>query len=306
MNNKKTRKNHGVSRSFTEKNKDIELRTPCNSVYSVVILLVLLCVSCTTLVEKTGRVLDGSAFAEKKVAAYQSPALEIQQMRSKAGEQSLLITLRRFPTMKIRGSSPNEQGEFTILSLDYLGGNPHGWNEYRLDLSGIGAITLGETTATLSIVDEIETVGISAGRIRRYDTRITGTEALTSLRNRHERILVLAEWLNSPDNPSVKSCANQKQFVQHWKPILFPEITPKKKRPALWQQEGDRWVRAEDIRWNASYTERVFPEVLRPIRDSGTMLRDWEEALDWIFIECEWPRITETLSGETVLQKKKK
>jgi hypothetical protein len=254
--------------------------------------------------EKAGRALDGSAFAEKKVAAYQSPMLEIQQMRSKAGEHSLLITVDRFPAIKIRGTSPDESGEFTITSLDYLGSSPHGWNEYRLDLLGTGNLVLGETTATLSIVDEIETVGISAGRIRRYDTRITGTEALTGLRNRRERLIALAEWMNSPENPATKAYDSQKEFEQYWKPVLFPEIAAKKKRPELWQQEGDRWVRAEDIRWNASYTERVFPEALRPIRDSGTMLRDWEEAVDWIFIECEWPRITEALLGETVLQKR--
>jgi len=273
---------------------------------SLFILLTALCFSaCTTLVEKAGTALDGSAFAEKKVAAYQSPMLAIQQMQNKAGEHSLLITMGKFPAMKIRGTAPNAQGEFTITSLDYLGGSPHGWNEYRLDLSGMGNLVLGETTATLSIPDEIETVEISSGRIRRYDTRITGTEALTSLRNRRERIAAIAEWMNSPDNPAAKACINQKQFEQYWKPILFPEMIAKKKRPTGWQKEGDRWVRAEDIRWNTSYTERVFPELLRPIRDSGTMLRDWEEAVDWLFIECEWPRITEALSGETTLHKRK-
>jgi len=269
----------------------------------LMLLAALLCVSCTTLVEKAGTALDGSAFVEKKVAAYQSPMMEVQQMRSKAGEDSLLITMGRFPAMKIRGTAPNANGDFTITSLDYLGGNPHGWNEYRLDLSGMGTIALGDSTATLSIPDEIETVGISSGRIRRFDTRITGTEAVTSLRNRRERIIALAEWLNSADNPAARTHSGQKEFEQYWQPILFPEVTKKKKRPAGWQKEGDSWVKAEDIRWNASYTERVFPEVLRPIRDSGTLLRDWEEAIDWIFIECEWPRITEVLSGETTLYK---
>jgi len=278
-----------------------------NSVYSVVILLaIILYTGCASLMEKAGRALDGSGRAEKKVAVYRSPALEIQQTRSKAGEDALLITVGGFPAMKIRGSFPDERGEFAITSLDYLGSSPHGWNEYRLELAGAGSLVLGETTATLSIADEIEAVGILSGRIRRYDTRITGTEALTSLRNRRERLLVLAEWINSAENPAAKAYGSQKEFEKYWKPVLFPEIAAKKKRPESWRREGDRWVRAEDIRWNAGYTERVFPEVLRPIRDSGTMLRDWEEAVDWLFIECEWPRITEALMGETVLQKQKK
>ena len=277
-----------------------------NKFWAFMALASLLCTGCVSLMEKAGKALDGSGGAEKKAAEYRSPALTVQQMRSKAGEDSLLITVSKFPAMKIRGSFPDEQGEFTITSLDYLGGSPHGWNEYRLDLSGTGNLVLGETAATLSIVEEIETVGISSGRIRRYDTRITGTEALTSLRNRRERLLTLAEWMNDGENPAAAVCASQESFEKYWKPILFPEITAKKKRPEGWQREGDRWARAEDIRWNLDYTERVFPEVLRPIRNSGTMLRDWEEALAWIYIECEWPRITEALLGETVLQKQQK
>jgi hypothetical protein len=279
--------------------------------------------------EKTGKALDGSAFAEKKIAVYRTTGMELWEVQNKAGQRSVCIALQKFPTMLIRGSVPNEEGEFYLTSMDYLGGNTHGWNEYRLDLSGYGKLLLNEKTATLSLSDEIESVQISAGRIRRYDTRIVGNEALTYLRNRRERILSLTEWMNAPSlevapseegelseegGPSeetartepVKS-VSRNDFEKHWKPLLFPELVSKKKRPRDWQQEGDQWVKAEDIRWNASYTARTFPEELRAIRDSGTMLRDWEEALEWIYVEYEWNRITtELISNETVLHRAKK
>ncbi|MCL2762355.1 MAG: hypothetical protein FWD36_03980 [Treponema sp.] len=269
-------------------------------------IALLLCLGCTTVVEKTGQALDGSAFAEKNIATYQTPdpqgkkkvpaEMEIREMRNKAGEHSVLITLHTFPAMRIRGSAPDSRGEFQLTSLDYLGGNHHGWNEYRLDLFGSGNLVLGETTAALSIPGEIEPVEISFGRIKRYDTRITGTEALTSLRNRRERIVALAEWMNSrEDTPALD---NQKAFAQYWKPLILPEMVKKKNRPEHWQQEHDLWVKAEDIRWNTGYTERMFPEMLRPIRNSGTMLRDWEEALEWLYIEYEWERIKESLAKE--------
>jgi hypothetical protein len=35
------------------------------------------------------------------------------------------------------------------------------------------------------------------------------------------------------------------------------------------------------------------------------MLRDWEEALDWIYNEYAWGQIQETLARETVLTKRK-
>ena len=268
----------------------------------------LLCAGCVSLMEKTGQVLDGSAFAEKRTALYRTeknaePAMEIREMVNKAGERSVIVTLGQFPAMQLRGSSPAEKGEFYFTSLDYLGGSPQGWNEYRLDLYGQGILHLDETAARLSIPDSIEMVQISQGRIRRYDTRITGTEALTNLRNRHERILALAEWMNTREGSPAG--ASLKDFENHWKPILLPEMVARKYRPNGWQFDSDQWARAEDIRWNTSYTERVFPEVLREIRNSGTMLRDWEEAIDWLYITYKWDSINETLSRETVLGRRK-
>ena len=271
-------------------------------------LSVLICLSCVSMVEKTGQALDGSAFTEKQTAVYRTArnaggTMEIREMRNKAGDSSVVITLEQFPAMKIRAAAPDDQGIFQFMALDYRGGNIHGWNEYRMDLAGSGNLVLGETTARLSVPDEVHTIGISSGRIRRYDTRITGTDALSSLRNRYERILALAKWLN--DHENLPAFNSQKTFEEYWKPVLFPETVSKKKRPADWRQENDQWVRAEYIRWNTGYTERVFPEMLWTIRNSGTMLRDWEEAAEWIYIEYEWDRIWELLARETLLDKKK-
>jgi hypothetical protein len=186
------------------------------------------------------------------------------------------------------------------MSLDYLGGSPHGWNEYRLDLAAEGRLVLGETSAEVSIPDELIGVELSSGRIRRFDTRITGNEALVSLSNRRERILALTEWMPAPHDLS------RDDFEKYWKPVLFPELVSKKKRPEGWLQEGDKRVSAEDIRWNIGYTERTFPEELWGIRNSGTMLREWEEAFEGIYVEYAWNRIMELLARETVLNRTKK
>jgi hypothetical protein len=267
---------------------------------------------CVSLMEKSGQVLDGSAFAEKTVAVYRtgkkswtSAGIELREMRNKAGEHSVIITLDRFPAIKLRGSVPGENGEFHLTSLDYLGGNTNGWNEYRLEISSTGNMTQGETSLSFSI-GEIETLQISSGKIRRFDTRITGANALAGLNNRHERIAAVAEWMKGYNTSNTPPAADRKAFENYWEPVLFPELVSGSKRPADWQREGDQWNRAEDIRWNTSYTERVFPELLREIRNSGTMLRDWEEALEWLFVEYEWDRITELLSQETVLNKVKR
>jgi len=269
----------------------------------LIVLSLFLCVSCVSLVEKTGQALDGSAFAEKKTAVYKSPGMELWETRNKSGESSLIIMLSNYPTMKFRASAPNELGEFSLVSLDYLGGSPQGWNEFRMDLAGEGRLISDGRTASIRVRPEIEQIQISFARIKRYDTRLSGNEALTGLRNRYERIKAVAEWMNSRKNTSGEM--DVKNFVKYWKPILFPETASKKKRPPDWQRENDEWARAESINWNKGYTERQFPEEVREIRNSGTMLRDWEEALDWLYNEYEWSRIQETLSRETVLIKKK-
>jgi len=269
--------------------------------------MIILLTGCTSLVEKSGQVLDGSAFAEKKTALYQNgkkSPVKIQEMQNKAGEKSYLIMMQQFPAMKIRCSAPNSEGEMDLLSLEYLGGNTNGWNEYRLDLYGHGNLSLNNTSATLSLSEEVEAVQISWGRIRRYENRLSGDEALTGLRNRRERIVALSEWMNSIEgNPALDS---RKDFENHWKPILFPETVSKKKKPQNWQQENDQFSRAEDINWNISYTNRIFPELLHEVRNTGTMLRDWEEAVEWLYIEYEWERIMKLLSLETVLYKAKR
>jgi hypothetical protein len=268
-------------------------------------LILLLCSGCASLLELAGKALDGSAFAEKKTAVYRTSDMELWEMRGKTGGRSLIIMLEKYPTMRVRASEPNEQGEFSLVSLDYLGGSAQGWNEFKLDIAGEGTLVYGDKTAAISVHhDSVEPIQISFARIKRYDTRLSGNEALTLLRNRHERIKSITEWMNSRETPAEKM-DDVDDFEKYWKPILFPETVPKRKRPKDWQRQNDQWNRAESIRWNKSYTERQFPEELREIRNSGTMLRDWEEALDWIYNEYEWSRIREILSRETVLQKKK-
>jgi hypothetical protein len=274
---------------------------------------------CVSLAEKTGRVLDGSAFAEQTVAVYRTAntapasavaatkaaatkvAVELRELQNKAGGRSVGITLDRFPFMTLRGSAPDAKGGFYLTSLEYLSGTVAGWNEYAMDISGSGALALGETKAVLRISDAPQAAEIARGRIHRYDTRITGSEALTSLRNRRERIAALAGWMNSRED--APTGLERNAFERYWKPILLPEMVGVYRRPKGWELRADRWVRAEDIRWNTGYTERVFPEELREVRNSGTLLRDWEEAPGWIYLAYEWERIGELLSREHTLQR---
>jgi len=278
-----------------------------NYLYFVLLsAVILLCCSCVFLMEKTGQILDGTAFTEETTALYRASAgnedpvvLEITAVKNKDNEQSLIITIDKYPMMKLRTSYPGENGIFLFDTLEYLAGSTHGWNEFTMQLLGSGRFVPG-VRASFEITEEIEHIQITKARIHRYDTRIIGDDALFALRNRYERVTKLAQWMLSLNRPKGQTIND---FEKYWKPVLFPEIIFIWNKPDNWQRDGDIYLKAEDINWNTGYTERFFPEELRPVRNSGTLLRDWEEALSWIYLEYEWNNIVDLFSDTIYLTK---
>jgi len=280
--------------------------------YGFLVIFILLFGGCISVMEKAGRTIDGSASSEKKVSVYRADKkkgtaedMAVTIIKNKMSQQSVLITIDKYPMMRLRGSMPDENGVFSLNSLEYLSGSFHGWNEYSMEILGTGFLSFTDA-CVLEIKGEIEQIQISSGRIQRYDTRLTGAQALTSLRNRNERIIATTAWMAALDAPEKQTIKDIKDFGTFWKPILFPEMVTKKKRPDGWLKEGDIFVKNEDIRWNTGYTERVFQEELYPVRNSGTMLRDWEETLSWLYLSYEWENIKDILSKKIVLQSVKK
>jgi len=271
----------------------------------IIILLILIC-GCTGFVETAGQVLDGTAFLEKTVSHYRSYTgygapydINIEIVENKNKEKSLLITLDQFPMIKLRGTFPENDGMFHFSSLEYLSGSTHGFNEYTSELYGSGLLILREIS-TIEIIEHPFQVQITNSRIQRYDTRITGSDAVNAMRNRRDRITSLAHWMLTKTNITGQSI---KEFEDFWKPVLLPEMVINNKRPEGWRQTDDIFLAAQDISWNTGYTERVFPPELKPVRDSGTLLRDFEEALSLIYLEYEWENLINILSNKIILYK---
>ncbi|MDR1932378.1 MAG: hypothetical protein LBQ57_06080, partial [Spirochaetales bacterium] len=201
---------------------------------------------------------------------------------------------------RINATVPDAGGRFYLTSADFLCSTLQGWNEFTLDISGSGTFRSRGADAFLRIDLPVEIADISAGKIRRAETRLTGEEALTALRNRQERLTALTQWMRGrEDVPPFRSVTD---FDLWWKPRVLPEMVSADSRPPSWTEEGAAWQRAEDISWNTSYTQAIFPEDLRKIRDSGTLLRDWEEALDWIYLMYEWEDLFYVLSNDIIFE----
>jgi len=272
--------------------------------------IILIFPGCMSVVEKTGRFIDGSMFAEKTISVYRAlekegaPSdIEITIAENKDNEKSMIFTVKKYPMMALRASYPGADGSFHFTSLEYLSGSTHGWIEFSLQLIGTGTIIFNDTdaSASLKIYEIIESVNIIKGKIDRYDTRITGSDAVMHLRNRRERITALTEWMTQNPSPQM----TLRGFHAYWQPVLLPETVPNRRRPENWRNHDDQFSRAEDINWNTGYTERLFPEDMRLVRDSGTLLRDWEEALYWIYLEYEWENIINLFDNNIIFKKVK-
>ena len=263
-----------------------------------IFLLLVLLTGCSTLVHKSGELLEGKAFAEKIFALYRSPAkgretvFEIKELKTKDGQELLEITNSEWPSLALRGNKPGASRRLELTEARFLSSHVNGWNEFTLDL--LGHAFFSESHGLFSISEEVERVHISSGKIRLKSNRLTGDGALSSLRNRRERILALTEWMGKYEQTGLVNqsvFANQKEFEKYWKPLLFPELVSKKKRPTDYSAENAEWRRADSVKWNKSYTQLLFPEELWELRNSGALLRDWEEALPWIYMEYKWDSI---------------
>jgi hypothetical protein len=263
---------------------------------------------CLSLADKAGRALDGSAFEGKTLAIYRAepeggggkkrPETELRLLKGKDGREYLELVPGAFPSLRLRGSAPDGEGNFYLGSLRFLSGHVSGWNEFTLDLSGTGqfiprdACGDAREDVRFQLHAPPEPIQISEGKIRRNSERISGDRALTALRNRYERILALTGWMRDQSPPLFKDSG---AFESYWKPLLLPELVSRGKRPPGWDTGNAQWVRAEDVRWNTQYTQALFPESLRVLRNSGALLRDWEEALPWIYFEYEREGFMESL-----------
>ncbi|MDR1362425.1 MAG: hypothetical protein LBJ35_00025, partial [Spirochaetaceae bacterium] len=239
--------------------------------------------SCKTVargVEQAGRFLDGTIFTEKTIKVYQNndTGFTFRIFSTKDGERRAALSLKAVPYIQFLCTEPDETGAFFITGLHFLFSNIDGWMEGDMDVSGAGELTAAGDFSIDSGGLAIE--GITRGGIRRRDRSLSGERALTELRNRDERIMSVVNWMKERSAPPDETAVliPPADFEKDWKPVLLPETVPAKLRPARFNElngGGGKYSYGEDVRWNSSYTQEIFPEHLRQIRDSGSLLRDW-------------------------------
>lgn len=207
----------------------------------------------------------------ESVSVGREAVLRIDIGRELHGFRAVRISGGSIPGAVLTGEaaarSPDDW-EVTLIGLDWFNNWKNGWTDASFVIDGNFDLLRSGSLWSIRTTNALEIVAPSSATIHYYEDYINGKEALEQFNRRWNRIEAYATFLHS-------------RFDDAWygdrrrvRSFLFPELYGYERPPAPHHAS----VTAKSIAWNTDYTAQEFPENLRLLRDSGTMLRDFEES----------------------------
>lgn len=219
------------------------------------------------------------------------PVTQIIVKKSGSDNLEAEITSPLIPAYVIRGETIFDGGKNVTIMLEsvtILSGWPNGWTHGEQEASGIIELTRSDNIWHCTVKEKPEFWEITGGEIRYYDDYFRKDNGLQKVKSRLERISAVCSHMHEERlfPPVLGSTGKDTNYGRGMdkiiKPYLFPELSGAKSMlPQYKDKEGDgreHYIYGADIRWRKDYTEIMFPDFLRAIRNSGTMWRDYEEA----------------------------
>ena len=149
----------------------------------------------------------------------------------------------------------------TVRELRWFNNWANGWTEASFLLEAAAKFQPSGAGGTLT-ADAPALDAPGAATIRYFDAYVRGDKGITEFSRRWARIQAVCDELRSKAVPQNKLAS-----------YLFPEVygydSP---------NEGKATIPALGIDWNTAYTKDKLSEALRPLRDSGTLYRDYQES----------------------------
>lgn len=202
------------------------------------------------------------------------------------------IELVRYPkdrTRLIGRITEDTQGEktFTVEEVRWFSNWNDGWTEAVLLAEGSARLIPGKKGKTSAIFTEPVILDTPQSAAMRYrNTVIRGTDGTAAFSRRLDRISAAVFFLIE-NQDRVNTVPDRKTFIKSSGTFLFPEVYGYSPGTEASPRILENRSMGEGISWDLRYTEIVFSPELAPIRNTGTLFRDWEETSDlFYFIYC--------------------
>ncbi len=191
----------------------------------------------------------------------------------------LVLSSNLVPGVKIYGLWQPEHNQAELTKWYGFANWPGGWSEFEESLTGQLYVSFGEGLVSIKTKDAIQKLELIKGRIRLGNTIFSQERSLGLLSLRRTRVLALVEYMQSAEHAPNDS--QSKEFRDYWTTYLLPELSQAGK--------AGKTVYAEGVNWHSDYSAEILPQHLAQLRDQGGILRDWQEAYDWLLAEYSWP-----------------
>lgn len=167
----------------------------------------------------------------------------------------------------------------TVEQFHWFNNWHDGWTDADLVASGKLRLTKEGSRWLVSPLEKIVLEQTTTAKIRYRDDILSGNEAAALFDRRIGRVTATAEWIAE----ALPREYLFKPFLTDAEQLLFPERFgyPEGTKASPATKENRR--RGEGCVWDTQYTRDTIPELLREVRDTGTLYRDWEESAELFY-----------------------
>lgn len=182
--------------------------------------------------------------------------------------------------------------ECFVSSLYFLTNWSNGWTEAEVEAFGQLSFKKDSSNSyRCSSLEGIELGEIKKGSIKFFDNYYFEDRARRSIKNKLDRINSMNNFVRDKIKIDYFVTLNKigtDSYKKATYELFFPEFTlnsPYNNPAYKVKSLKDETELSETILWNKNYTREVFPENLQTVRDSGSLLRDYEESSELFFMD---------------------
>jgi hypothetical protein len=214
-------------------------------------------------------------------------------MVSSSGEASLSLPYGK--AVRLTGEAFSRDDGSWVFHMDYLEWFSNwykGWTEALFGVTGsILLIPAGDSWEME--IQEFPLIGsVLEGQVRLGETRYYGDRSRDMSSRRWTRVSGAAPFIMA----SLPVMLFSQEFPGDLESLLFPEVygyggvlPPPEDCSGI----KLRYVRGEGVRWDSCYSRAYIPPELQPVRDAGTLYRDYVECPGFFTLACTWDMLWE-------------